>query len=332
VTKQSEGICSCLEQGSSHLQDSMCDGRGTGMENTLDIVLDRLFDYAGMFPPAARSFESALRESAELPRALRRPFMLNTDIVLDTAHAHALCDLDLRSFGFTRQVFVALLATSEISDVLAAAQKLHGAHPAPNDLTCRVSSLEIKRQAEGIDEALQPLCHYCKDHNILLAIEPDLSTPEWKDNLEQILDRLSTLSIPCALKCRGSGPTGIGADRLAHALCRVSDVGIPFKVTGGFHHPIVEAELYGNAMGFLNLTVAVMLRRVHGESFPEAQVTDLLMNTDPKAFSWGELLKYGRFSLSRDELRAAKARAPFSIGSCSLAEPDNDLARLFSFL
>ncbi len=303
----------------------------TGTENTLDILLDRLFDYAGMFPPAARSFESALRESADLPRTLRRPFMLNTDIVLDTAHAHALCDLNLRSFGFTREVSIALLATSEINDVIAAAHKLRGIRLAANGLTCRVSSIEIKRQAEGIDESLQPLCRYCNEHNILLAIEPDLSTPEWKENLERSLERLSTLSIPCALKCRGSGPTGIGADRLAHALCRVSDVGIPFKVTGGFHHPIVEAELYGNAMGFLNLTVAVMLRRVHGGSFAEAEVRDLLVNTDRGAFTWGDVLRYGRLSLTREEIRAIKAKAPFSIGSCSLAEPDQDLARLFSF-
>lgn len=301
----------------------------TETENTLDILLDRLFDYAGMFPPAARSFESALRESADLPRTLRRPFMLNTDIVLDTAHAHALCDLDLRSFGFTREVSIALLATSEINDVLAAAHKLRGIRPATNGLTCRVSSIEVKRQAERIDESLRPLCDYCNEHTILLAVEPDLSTLEWKENLERILDSLSTLSTPCALKCRGSGSTGIGADRLAHALCKVSDEGIPFKVTGGFHHPIVEAERYGNAMGFLNLTMAVMLRRVHGEAFTEAQVTELLVNAEPMAFTWGELMKYGRLSLSRDELRAAKAKVPFSIGSCSLAEPDEDLARLF---
>jgi hypothetical protein len=298
------------------------------MKNTFEIVLDRLFDYAGMFPPAARDFESALRESAELPRTLRRPFMVNTDIVLDTSHTHALCGLDLRSFGFTREVSVALLATSQVSDVLDAARKLQRTGQGTTALPCRIKSIEIKCQAEEIDDSLRPLSDYCAENGILLATEPDLSTSDWRKSLEDTLERLSKLSMPCALKCRGSGPTGIGADRLAHALCRVSDLGLPFKVTGGFHHPIVEAALYGNVMGFLNLTIAVMLRRVHGDSFTEEGVKALLVNSDPRAFTWGDRLVYARLSLSREQLHTAKAKAPFSIGSCSLAEPDEDLTRL----
>ncbi len=299
------------------------------MENSLDIILDRLFDYAGMFPPAARSFEAALRESAELSRSLLRPFMLNSDIVLDTSHAHALWALNLRSFGFAREVSVALLATSEIGDVLDAAQKLRGARSTPGDVRCRVSSIELKLQDSGFGSNVRTLCDYCSRHQILLAVEPDLSTSSWNETLEKTVENLTKLSTQCALKCRGSGPTGIGPERLARALCRVSEVGIPFKVTGGFHHPIVESAHYGNIMGFLNLVVAVMLRRIRASSFSESDVAALLVNSNPSAFTWGDSLQYGLLSISCHELRLAKAKTSFSIGSCSLAEPDQDLTRLY---
>jgi len=49
-----------------------------------DQLLERLFDYADMFPPAQRSFEDALKESASLATTLVRPWLVASDIVLDT--------------------------------------------------------------------------------------------------------------------------------------------------------------------------------------------------------------------------------------------------------
>jgi hypothetical protein len=299
-------------------------------QDTLDIILDRLFDYAGMFPPAAKSFEAALRESASLPQTLRRPFMLNADIVLDTLATRALCNLNLRSFGFTREISVALLATSEVSEVLEVAENLMTARRTEDDVRCRVSSIELKLPAKNPEGVVESLVNYCRPRRILLAIEPDLSTPEWNNTLEATVQELQTLSPAPALKSRGSGPTGIGPERLARAVCRACDAHIPLKVTGGFHHPIVEKELYGNTMGFLNLTVAVMLRRSRVEAITEDEIATLLVNPFPSAFAWGERVRYGRHSISRQELIVAKNSGPFSIGSCSLFEPDEDLARVFA--
>jgi hypothetical protein len=240
-------------------------------------------------------------------------------------------DLNLRTFGYKREVSVALLATSTIDEALEVAEKLSGVRPSADDAKCRVSSIELKLNPGIANDSLRALCDYCSRHQILFAVEPDLSTDSWKELLEQTLETLISLSVPGALKCRGSGPTGIGPERLARAVCRVSDAGLPFKVTGGFHHPIVESGLYGNTMGFLNLAVAVMLRRAHQDSLSEAEVATLLANSDPAAFTWGDTMKYRGLSISCHDLRSVKAKAPFSIGSCSLAEPDQDLARLFSF-
>jgi hypothetical protein len=55
----------------------------------------------------------------------------------------------------------------------------------------------------------------------------------------------------------------------------------------------------------------------------------ILINQDAKAFSFGERLGFKDLSISIKELGTAKASGHFSIGSCSLHEPDEDLSRIF---
>ncbi len=46
----------------------------------LDALTNGLFDYAGMFPPAALSFPDALAESATFQQALSRPSIVGADM------------------------------------------------------------------------------------------------------------------------------------------------------------------------------------------------------------------------------------------------------------
>jgi hypothetical protein len=82
-------------------------------------------------------------------------------------------------------------------------------------------------------------------------------------------------------------------------------------------------------MGFLNVSVGVMLHRCLGGMISPKILAEVLTNQDAKAFSFGERLGFKELSISTKELEAAKAKMHFSIGSCSLHEPDEDLSRLF---
>jgi len=299
------------------------------MGNGLDIIVDRLFDYAGMFPPAARDFEAALRESASLSATLKRPFMLNSDLVLDTKHAGLLCEVDLSSYGFTRDISVSLLITEKINDSLRIAERIITSIRLDDKPIVKLASLETKLPGEGYEGIISTLRDYCQTHALPLAVEPDLSTYSWEKALSETIDVLRNCSPRVTLKCRGSGPTGVSSERLARAIVSAVDIGIPLKVTGGFHHPIVERDRYGNAIGFLNLVVAVMLRHALKTGFTEDEIATLLVNPSSTVFSWSNGLTYGAHHLSEQALLDAKQKAPFSIGSCSLHEPDDDLARLF---
>jgi hypothetical protein len=294
------------------------------IENTFITLLTKLFDYAGMFPPASLSFEQALAESCSFSTTLKRPWMVASDIVLDAQNARKLLGVNLGIYSLSHPLRVCLLATEEPESVISTASQL--AHKEPH---VTVTSLEIKAAPSDFEEMISFYADFGATNTIQLALEPDLSGDNWESVLNAALTKLSKATPKAALKCRLTGPTGIAADRLAAAIIATSDGEIPLKVTGGLHHPIVETDRYPFPMGFLNVTTGVMLRRALRNKLPHARLVEILANQDARAYAFGDSLQFKDLKMSHAELRRAKEAQPFAIGSCSLKEPDEDLSRLF---
>jgi len=290
---------------------------------SLDILLHKLFDYAGMFPPVQRSFDQALRESSSFPTTLSRPWIVGSDLVLDTANARKLASENFRALGYRSPPVICVLATEETLHVTETVSALadRGQH-------VQLAAIEAKVQPDSMSEIVAAYAPLTTSLGALLAIEPDLSGEDWRESLSKTAAFISRVRGSVALKCRCSGPTGIGPDRLAAAIIEVSDKGIAFKVTGGLHHPIVEPDRYPFPTGFLNVVSALMLRRAMGESAPESFLVELLSNRSISEIQFHSGLAYRGISISHDQLIQAKLQAHFSIGSCSLHEPDSDLSRL----
>lgn len=291
--------------------------------SAFDCLLEKLFDYAGMFPPAQRDFETALQESASLASTLRRPWLVASDLVLDTAHVGKLSGLNLGDFGFSSPLTICTLVTEPREHALAALQSLTTA-----SLPIRVSSIETKIADDTAVQAIANWKEPAARFNALLAIEPDLSRSNWDEQLDSCITAISESGGKIALKCRLTGPTGIGPDRLARAISRVCGLGLPFKVTGGLHHPIVDSTRHEYPMGFLNVAAAVVLKRALRNSLSESSLAGILTNSSYQSFSWLDGLRFGDFAISLDQLITAKNLAHFSIGSCSLHDPDADLFSL----
>lgn len=292
--------------------------------NSLHLLLANLFDYAGMFPPAARSFEAALQETCSLAGALNRPWMVASDIVLDTEHAHKLRGVNLGAYSARNPFRVCVLATEDSERVREEATQLLKKEP-----PVTISSFEIKTSPSSLGETLEQYGSFCASRDILLCLEPNLSVDGWRDDLTATINTLRSSPFHPGLKCRLTGPTGISAERFAAAIIGANEGGIPLKVTGGLHHPIVEPTRYPFPMGFLNVSVGVMLHRCLGDKISAKALEEILTNQDARAFSFGERLGFKDLSVSINELGTAKAKNHFSVGSCSLHEPDEDLSRIF---
>jgi hypothetical protein len=293
----------------------------------LETLLTGLFDYAGMFPPAALPLDSALRESAELTAVLRRPWLLGADLVVTDEVVRRLLSMNLKLFGFVRPIRIVLLATEkpESVDELLSAVLSSTSH---DSVPLSVATIERKLPLEDSASSADHFDRLAARHQVPLFLEPDLSDANWKTTLASTIALLCRCNSAAGLKCRLTGPSGIDSGRLAQAITAVCEKKLPFKVTGGLHHPFADPNREDSRGGFINVAAAVMLRRSFGAQMTEETILRLLETSDPKALVFESSLHYGELVVEPEQLAAIKGSSPFSIGSCSLKEPDEDLHQL----
>ena len=150
-----------------------------------------------------------------------------------------------------------------------------------------------------------------------IAADVDVRAPEIY--VERPVDGLAWLDEVARLgrraKVRCGGATVPSVEELAAFVRRCRELGVPFKATAGLHHPVAGPGRHG----FLNVLAAA--------TFGDEERA--LADEDPAAFALGE----GRFAWRGREADAAEIarvrREGFvSFGSCSVAEPVEDLEAL----
>ena len=309
----------------------------------LRLLTAGLFDYAGTFPPAALAFDEALAKSASFPELLLRPWLRAADLVVTTGQLANLSSDRLRRAGFPagRALRWAVLGPVLKPDGPAA---VHGdlltwleraaSLRLPQEIVSYEVRVEVSPSAMGwLTEVLVLLVQGLAPRGIRLVIEPDWSPEDWLAGAEVIAEVLAGMSEPRpVLKVRGSGPKAIDVPALAHVVGVVARHGLGLKATAGLHHPVRDAR-WGNDMGFLSLAAGLRLRQALGEDgFPEEALLSCLAQEGRaglEAFDLRRGLVWRDWSLEAATLEAVVARLPFAIGSCSLDEPDEDLAGVF---
>jgi len=113
----------------------------------------------------------------------------------------------------------------------------------------------------------------------------------------------------------------------AIATCRAT--GVPLKATQGLHHPVRHYDSNVDTMvhGFLNLFAASTL--AHAHDLPVTRLAEIVAEVEPEAFA----IRDGRFAwrdleASSAQVAAARDGLLTTFGSCSFAEPRDDLYQL----
>lgn len=307
------------------------------LNTALDILAERLFDYSGMFPPESKSLEDTLSESAHFGMTLTRPFLLNAGIVLTIKDLSSLSDETLSRSNFVEETVLSIaLLGSELrqDDVTLRAEleliERYNVEGAESSVKKQIISYEIKigdgsASLKAIIERNHPLMTRI---GVPISFEPDLSGDNWQETLRDTIDLISLDPVLFGLKIRGTGPTAIGNEKIAFVIAAVCDAKIHLKATGGLHHPLLE-EQYGNNLGFLGLTAALFLRHAIGENFSIDAIMGCLCASEPSALELETQLGWNDHLIPLEALRTVRSKYRFSIGSCSIKEPDEDLVRLF---
>lgn len=273
-------------------------------------ALRGLFDHAGMFPPAQLPLAPALKDAASFARRLRRPGLVGADLVISWKDWPQLDAAALAAAGFNGTCKAAVVGVA-LADGPAVAAQL--AKPG-----VRVVSLEVHVEGDVDADALRRTVAAAR--GVPVCIEPRWPAAKVAAHAGHVA--LVAKACGAGLKVRCAGPTALDRPALAAAVEAAAEAVVPFKATQGLHHPFPRP---GFPHGFLGLLAAVRLRQARGKEFgPE--VADCLGETDPVAFDFSDGIAWRGEQVTAAELARLP---PFAIGSCSLSEPDDDLAHAY---
>lgn len=308
-------------------------------------LLSGLFDYAGLFPPAALGLDDALaewrRHRDEPARWMLGAFVLPVRLLPDLAERlapHESISLSLLPTGGPDAGLWLDALHADLRSIQAFLQS------APD---CVASSFEARMplDAQGdqtsdfLTRAARLFRDFDKDRTTVY-LEPGWST--------EALSRLPrTLQSIAEHNAQPGGPTfaaklrmgGVTADAfpspesLTDALIAIRDAGVPFKCTAGLHHPVrAYHDSVGTEMhGFLNVFAAWTF--AHALDTDSDLLTRVLATTDADAFRVSEqgvawcVGEGASLHASPDQIRTARRWAQ-GIGSCSFDEPVADLSAL----
>ncbi|MFN0098468.1 MAG: hypothetical protein ACKVS7_07330 [Gemmatimonadaceae bacterium] len=287
----------------------------------LETLLGELIDYAGLFPPAALSMSDAVSNHAQYISGPERR-MLGRFIVplarLDELAA-AVAGLGARRPSASRPWRVAVIAGAADAATLRAFVARHGGTLVVDTIEAKAESPE---QIPAIAAALG--AHYTVYVEVPVRSDP---TP--------FLSALAVVGLRAKIRTGGVTADAFPAPaEVMRFLAACVEMGVPFKATAGLHHPLRgEYRLtyaadapHGTMYGFMNIFLtAAMLRAGH----PAAAIAPLLEERDaaslvvaPSGLTWRG------FTVTTAQLAAARTVLAASFGSCSFAEPVEDLHSL----
>jgi hypothetical protein len=166
--------------------------------------------------------------------------------------------------------------------------------------------------------------------------------PEWRSSVAAVIADIATDHQPNAqgfefcrpggfkLRCGGLEASAFPTpEQVAFTIVACRDGGVPLKFTAGLHHPIrhFDKGVQTHMHGFLNVFGAGVL--AHALGLNEEQVRQIIEDEDPRSFVFPEAgLRWKDFQATTEEIKAARAKAVISFGSCSFDEPRDDLRAL----
>jgi hypothetical protein len=282
------------------------------------VLLDGLIDYAGLFPPASLDMQTAVRNYS-LYRASDEAWMLGRFIVparglseFSTAFSEACCGERMVPW------LLSVLSTGDAAeDAHLVASLIEGA--------AFLDAIEFKVESSAQVEAQ-------------LGLIPSGMAAYAEFTAQQLAEILPVLKkFDARAKIRTGGVTADtipSTQQVAAFLIACAKAKIPFKATAGLHHPLHSTQMLtteensatATMHGFINLFVAATIAY---QGAPESDVIELLNEQSSASFQWGKsALKWGSYRLTVKQIREAREEFAIGFGSCSFAEPVNELKAL----
>lgn len=314
----------------------------------LRVLLEDIIDYAGMFPPASLSLDEAIKNFAQY-RTSQAAWLLGRFVVpassLSELDAHAaLFESDspirfsvLAGCGSDASTFIEQLE-SELGSV-AAFRRRHTEGVSIDAFEMRTPEVllttdvvSVARFLTDVDAVLER--HALQSADLFFEIPLDQNCRQTAPIMVGALhsfnrDRTVDERGRAGLKMRMGGTEADAfpsVDSIAFGIAACRDAGVPFKATAGLHHPVrhYSDEVDATMHGFLNVFVAAVL--ASAEDATEAELASILMEENARAFAFNDDgFEWNGYRTGADVIARARRDLAVSFGSCSFAEPVEDL-------
>ncbi|PYL09698.1 MAG: hypothetical protein DME33_03415 [Verrucomicrobia bacterium] len=298
---------------------------------SLQALLAKSIDYAGMFPPCSLTIEPALQNQAEYVRS-PDAWMLNT-FVLPIGQFDAAKQL-LSQFDPVHHLLrVAALGpkapnADAFLDALDEAEAAIRAFSRYDVDLISVSHLEMSLPHDADAALLKEARSIVGDLPVFWEAPPERAQQTIALLAEHNSDEHSATF---GYKLRTGGVTAEAfptSAQIASALITPATHQLSIKFTAGLHHPIRQFrdEVKTKMHGFLNVLGAAVLAAEH--RWDAHQAAMMLEDENPDSFSFtDEFFAWREWKIGVERLRYRR-KFVASFGSCSFDEPREDLRAL----
>ncbi|MCP3974385.1 MAG: hypothetical protein GY720_07825 [bacterium] len=301
-------------------------------------LFEGLIDYAGLFPPASLSMADAVAEY-RLAREGAYSWMLGR-FICSAGRLEELAGLLMTSMSAGEAPWpISVILDGEIGRASVIAHSFD----AEMEPAAQVALLEVPLPAEAGDGRSRGAAAQIMEPTVTAAMtvsavampffEVKLSA-QWGHGIRNAIAalakhrRIIRRPLGAQLRCGGVVPEAFPTpDQVVEFVLACVEHDLPFKATAGLHHPIRhhDSELGVMRHGFVNLLTATAFARA---GFDREQLLEVVGETDPAAFALTTAAASWRDHRVRvrDLTRVREQFAAY--GSCSFAEPVEDLAAL----
>jgi hypothetical protein len=297
---------------------------------SLQSLLNRAIDYAGMFPPCSLALELALQNQARYVRSAEA-WMLNT-FVLSVDQFDAARQL-LSQFDPLHPLRVAALGP-KTGTANAFFEALEDADAAIRSLSkhnvdlVSISHLEMSLPPDADRALLNKARSIVGDLAVFWEAPPDRA----EQTIALLAEHNSNQDLATfGYKLRTGGVTADAfptSAQIAKALVTPATHQLPIKFTAGLHHPIRQFrdEAKTKMHGFLNVLGAAVLAAEH--RWDAHQAATMLEDENPDSFSFTQdFFGWREWKIDIERLQYRR-KFVASFGSCSFDEPRDDLRAL----
>ena len=297
---------------------------------SLQALLARSIDYAGMFPPCGLALEPALQNQAQYFRS-PEAWMLKT-FVLSVEHFDAARPL-LSLFDPVHPLHVAALGP-KTANANAFLEALEEADAAIRSLSrhnvdlVSISQLEMFLPHDVDLTLLKEARSIVGDLPVFWEVPPERA----QQTIALLAEHNSDADVATfGYKLRTGGVTADAfptSAQITGALVTPATHQLPIKFTAGLHHPLRQyrEEVQTKMHGFLNVLGAAVLAAEH--QWDAHQTSIMLEDEDADSFSFTQdFFAWREWKIDTERLQYRR-RFVVSFGSCSFDEPREDLRTL----